>query len=420
MKKVLGLILALGLCFCLSLAFFSTGSLSFLWLFPLAAKGFVGWFLIASLDLVFLFTLPVKIARILRAVFWMSIILLYCVNQHAIFLGLAVVLLPLFLWWSSHFFRPFLGIGLGLLLCLLLWGHMDHLTSPADIERLSEFRFSVHLLAMFLLFRLGSWLVMALFREQKPDLFLTLTYFLHPVYLLFPAHANFLIWSRWSEAKPNLNRKAIFWIVRGLFHGVFFTYISIFIIPWLAFKYDSGFSHIHFSDFIQAGVFTFTLAYLEKSRVTFMVAGFLSLGGQEIEPDFHAPWLARGLMDYWRRFHYWVMEFYLDVFYTPLSVYLSRFLSARATTWLSIFLTFSLGTVLSHYVAYPGKFGITLLLGIIFGFSTLLHYFCGKLVDRWWFGIPFTWITVFFLYVLAYPVFGLGWDLNHLRNFFNR
>ncbi len=110
----------------------------------------------------------------------------------------------------------------------------------------------------------------------------------------------------------------------------------------------------------------------------------------------------------------------MDYFYFPLSALLLRRFSPQAAGRIALFLTFSVGTTLVHWVHYPAPLHAALLLGMLFGALTLLHAVAGPRLERGALGLPVTWLSVFFLYIAAYPVYGLGWGLPELVAFFGR
>lgn len=285
---------------------------------------------------------------------------------------------------------------------------------------IESFRLSIHLLALFALFRGVSFGLEVFVRGERPGFFVTMEYFLAPAFWLSPMHANSLVFTRMSAVpKPELSLRPLFWIFRGLLTALVFSFVYKWGAGWLGEVYKGGLANWAWWYFFAAGALVFIFSYLEKSRVSYLSAGFLRLSGHDVSPDFNAPWLATDLLDYWRRFHYWVLEFYRDNFYGPLSVELSRRVSAKAAVALALFLTFFVATTLSHYIWYPGPFLPTLILGFLFGIFTLAHLWLRPWLQAKCISIPFTWLSVMFLYLLAYPVFGLGWNLMELRSFFS-
>lgn len=403
---------------CLGFALAKSGLLFYLWVFPLDEKGLGSWFLLAAAD-VALVRAPFAWSPRARLLTWMAGLLWFSARQEAPWLGLVLVTLPAALWLSARSASRKRWIWAGLGALLLLFGHYSEVIHPGFSQRMEELRLSIHLIALFALFRAVSWSMEVFGRGERPPFLATMEYFLAPAFLLSPLHTNSLVWSRMSgRAEPDDTLAPIVWIARGLVTAVAFTLVYRFASDWLAAAFRGGIQGWSWWHFPLAGALVFVFSYLEKSRVSYLSAGFLRLAGHKVEPDFRAPWLARDLLDYWRRFHYWVLEFYSDNLYTPFSVWLSRRLRPAAAVAAAIFLTFFLGTAFSHYVWYPGTFALCLLLGFLFGLATVMHYLLRGLLRRAWIGIPATWLTVMTLYLLAYPVFGLGWGLARLREFF--
>lgn len=403
-----------GLLF-LGVALAESGSLFYLWVFPLDGSAFSRWMALAVAD-VGLATLALPWVGRARLLLWIGGMLYFTSGQGAPWLGLVLVSLPVALWVSSRVKSMRWWGVLGVV--LVAFGHLDELLHPGLQVQMEEVRLSLHLIALFFLFRGISWGMEVYFRGEKPDFTRTMEFFLAPAFWLSPMHANTFVWSRMSEEpEPKFALEPFGWILRGLATALLFTYVYGQCAPWIAARFSAPLGAWLWWQFPVVGILLFVLAYLEKSRVSYLAAGFLRLAGHEVEPDFRAPWLSRDLLDFWRRFHYWVLEFYRDCFYGPLSVVLSRRMSTYSALGLSLFVTFVVGTTLSHYVWYPGPFLLCLALGVLFGSATLIHYVARPLLRRAWLGIPFTWGTVLFLYFTAYPIFGLGWDWARLKEF---
>lgn len=210
------------------------------------------------------------------------------------------------------------------------------------------------------------------------------------------------------------------WIVRGILHALALTFFAGFALPWLERVYAGGVGAVAWYEWAGIGPALFLLAYLDKSQVSYIAAGYLRLGGRAVEPDFRSPWLARDLLDYWRRFHFWLWEFYLNNIYSPLSVLCVRRLGARGGVIAALLLTFTFGTGIGHYLEYRAPLWLALVLGLGFGFATLAHVALRRWLASPWIGVPVTWLTVFVLYFFAYPAFGLGWEWKEFSAFFGR
>lgn len=310
-------------------------------------------------------------------------------------------------------------VWLALLMGMLSFGHKEELVHPGLAGIRSGF-FLLHLLPFFLLFRSASLLVASLRGDRVPAPVFAL-YLLHPAFWLSPLHACYLTKESFRETQERLI--GFWWFVRGLLTAVVFSVLLERLVPKVnAFYFGE---HRGFGGFLAAGAGAFLLAYVEKSRVSYMSAGFLRLSGYAVVPDFRSPWLARSLLDYWRRFHSWVYDFFVECLYAPLSYGFWKILPERIVIPASIFFTFFLGSSLSHFVSYPGKLSLCFLLAFFFGALTTVHAVVVELALRRpalrrfsWLGVPATWLSVMALYALAYPVFGLAWGPKAWFGFF--
>lgn len=412
-RQIIGLFFGLSLA--LVVAGAAGGAFAFLWVFPLS-PALPLWMAVAAAD-VLLARSGFPFTEKARLFLWCAGLQYFTASQGAPEVGLVLVAGSAALWASSRRGRGFLlGVG-STALVLFLLGHDDSLLHPGMLERLHSFRFSVHLVSGFALFRMLSWAVAAGPRGEKPSFFDTMEYFLSPAFWLSPMHAAHLVFDHLRPGHTPATR-SLLWVLRGFLHAFLFSVVTAALLPWLEARYRSGLSSFLWWELVLLGPALFLISYLEKSRVSYVVAGLLSLSGRSITPDFRAPWAARSLPEYWRRFHYWVWEYYIDYVYMPASVALSRRMSPRAAALTALFLTFSIGTSLIHWVHYPAPFGAALALGTLFGALTLLHGLLGARLSESRLAIPITWLSVFFLYALAYPVYGLGWGAAELVAFF--
>lgn len=399
----------------LSFALAALGAFSFLWVFPLAASALPLWMAVAAAD-VLLARSGFAFASKARLLLWATGLTWFSAGQGVPEVGLALVAGAALLWAASRSGRGFLAGALGVALVLFLHGHDSSLLHPGMAERLASFRFSVHLISGFALFRMVSWCVAVGARGERASFFDTMEYFLAPAFWLSPMHAAHLVYDRMQPARTPASR-SLLWLLRGALHALLYTLVIAAVVPRLEERYRAGASSFAWWELLALGPALFVVSYLEKSRVSYVVAGLLSLSGRDVEPDFRSPWLARSLPEYWRRFHSWLWEYYIDYIYMPLTVPLARHLPPRAAALLAVFLTFALGTSLIHWVHYPAPFGTALALGALFGAFTFAHGLAGPRLSESWLGRPATWLSVFLLYAAAYPVYGLGWGLGELLAF---
>ncbi|MGE3262210.1 MAG: hypothetical protein AB7K68_10565 [Bacteriovoracia bacterium] len=393
------------------------GATNYLWVFPLVFPGLGLWLLFACGDILLLRSAFSGIEQA-RLLLWGTGLSLFAAYGGFPLTGVFLVLAPAALWaLSRHGNRILLKAAVPVLFFIFFLGHDENFFHWNLDQKNLGWRFSVHLVALFAFFRACSWLAAVAGRGERPSFTATMEYFIAPAFWLSPLHASHLIWARMQE-ETHEEGDAFLWIVRGLFHAVCLSLVCRLALPWLGGLYGGGIKQIFWYEWLSLGPVLFLLAYLDKSQVSYLVAGFLRLSGKNIEPDFRSPWLAFDLLDYWRRFHYWLWEFYMDVLYPILLVPLSRRMRAEFALPLALFFSFSLGTGSGHFLSYRAGLGMSLALGAFFGLATMLHYYLRLPLKSRWIGIPATWLTIFLLYSLAYPVFGLGWGFAEFRQFF--
>jgi D-alanyl-lipoteichoic acid acyltransferase DltB (MBOAT superfamily) len=374
----------------------SLGCYQYLWVFPADTTGLPLWIVIVGADLLLHRGFPAfSQARILL---WCAGLLLFTARQGVPFVGVALIFGAAALWVAEtgrHRYFPFAATALALLLAL---GH---------------FAVVPHLLASFFLFRMVSWLVAVRKRGARPDFQSTMEYFLAPAFWLSPMHAAPLLFDRLRAPLDALKRDCgIAWIARGFLHAAVFSLLARYALPNLDALFHAGASAFRWWQWMAAGPVIAFAAYLEISSVSYVAAGALSLGGHHVEPDFNAPWAARGLPDFWARFHYWLHDYYMEIIYKPLV--------ERARPNVALFLTFVIGTFALLWAQFSVHASMALVLALLVGGLTLLHSLAGRVLSAPRVGIPGTWISVLLLCLIAYPACSLDWGVGELLDFFRR
>ena len=417
---VLPLILFLTACWFL----YSADWFRYLWIFPLGAGAqlFFTWAIsccIFVLSAQFRYEWPSALVSIAATVVFMRM-------QQASGLAFSFVAFALSVW-IMQFAKRRLAIlcWLAALVYFVKIGHFSEYMHPGYAKLLQDYSLAKKFLSIFYFFKLTVFGINIFFRDEKYSFSETINYFLAPPFWLSPGHGFEVIqtqFTRLAEFQFGDLLKGTQWLLQGLAFNVAFTLLLEAASKYLLGMFMNG--KIPLISIMQSGVIIFALGYFEKARGTYIVSGFFRLSGYNTVPDFRAPWLSRSMMDSWRRFHFWVQEFYIDVFFQPLLFILQKRMNVQIAVGLAIFFTFSIGTAISHYIFYPGSLESAIMLALCFGGATLIHYICATLFKKyfpntiwkerlsWMLGIPITWATVAFLYVISYPIFGLGWEFK--------
>lgn len=268
----------------------TAGAFRFLWVFPLDAGGLPLWLLVLAADI-----LLYRLGQPGRPFLWVGGLLFFSARQGVPGVGIALAALPVVLWLGMRLgwrWTPLLAVPLALL------GHDARLLEPSLGARLADWRFSMHLVTAFVLFRMISWLVVVGQRRARPSFLFTLEYFLAPAFWLSPLHAAHLLVDRMGppDDKPVPARRALSWIVTGFAHALAFSVFAAAVIPRLEERFRTGASSWRWWEWVGVGPALFAVSYLEKARVSYVAAGALSLTGHDVEPDFRSPWFARDLL----------------------------------------------------------------------------------------------------------------------------
>ena len=414
------------------------GANTFLWVFPLGAELWQLGLWIFSCFLYVALSMGAmgesKIACRGKQILCLLGLPFFCALQGVLWLGILASIFPVVLWMMMNLgSRQIQLFFWGILIVLLLkFSHQSVLVEPSFFPKLSQGRFALSFLGVLFFYKVILYGMGVLFRKEKPKLEATIEYFLAPPFWLNPNHATMILWGRLEKIERTLSFKEYLqawgWILRAVLHACLFIYSIRFFKPIFTETFLRGLDFRKEGvELFFVGVSLFFVSYLEKSRINYFIAGVFRLAGFAIEPDFRAPWLARNFLDFWRRYHYWVLEFFVDTIYFPLTAKLRYSFSVRFTAIIGIFCTFFIASSLSHYVNYPGVLRDCLLLSLLTALLVLVHYVVAELYKIWqpenillehgkklisFIGIPLTWATISYLWLLNYAVFGMGWSLD--------
>ncbi|MCO5144504.1 MAG: hypothetical protein M9962_15615 [Oligoflexia bacterium] len=385
----------------------SMGVLNFLWIYPLLTKGLSFWSFLLACDIywVRIFENTRKEGRVLL---WIFFLLSFCVAAGVPGLGICTALLPLILWLLARK-RPPKFLFLLFILAAIPLSHGGFLFGQLQNGKELSTPFILRIFFVFTFFRVVAWWVKNVFRNERQDLFETYTYFLHPAFWLQPFHAGYLIPDKIRSG--DIRDVKFFWIISGLAFSIVF---SLLLEPTASFL-NSAFLNNRIEVLFLVGPIAFLFTMIEKARISYLTAGIFSMSGIKVEPDFNKPWLAKTLFDYWRRFHYWVLEWYWDVIYLPLVLITSRRFGDKWGRFIALLLTFSLGGSISHYIAYPAPLSSCLFVSALFGLVTVSHYWLEKMNPI--LSKVITYLSIWILYTIAYPVFGLGWGFTEMLRY---
>lgn len=148
--------------------------------------------------------------------------------------------------------------------------------------------------------------------------------------------------------------------------------------------------------------------YFNFSGYTDVAIGMGALLGMRIKENFDNPFLARNIIDFWRRWHISLTDFVKDAVFTPLSMYLIRSLGPKAIDFSIILvttITFSLFALWHGLnIGYFTFYGLHAAAFIANTYTDRAVRARGKLFREWYFSNPYVRalaIIATFLFVAA-------------------
>lgn len=162
--------------------------------------------------------------------------------------------------------------------------------------------------------KLLAWIVSVRVYERRYTVDQFVEYFFHPAFFMFTNDLNVLTPSRFFAGKVSevkLHRNTITSFTLGLCLLVGYGFVQN-----AYFKNLSDFEFLGFS--VVGGVLSVATAILFHAANVMVQISFLGCSGFQIPLDMNAPWRATSPGDYWKRMHFYVRDFILEILVKPL------------------------------------------------------------------------------------------------------
>ena len=208
---------------------------------------------------------------------------------------------------------------------------------------------------------------------------------------------------RWKQVVPQLNDSAG-WRIKAdnLATGLYLFVIGLFKKVVLADSFfrwaDAGFGYSHplslAGGWISALAFTFQL-YFDFSGYTDMAIGAALMLNVKLPQNFNAPFSARSISDFWRRWHMTLTNFFTTYMYTPIIRSM-----ARATTAKSMLATLVVMVIIGFWHGASWTFVV---FGALHGVALALNQLWKKM--KWPMPEALGWLFTFTFVVVALVVF---------------
>lgn len=371
-------------CWLLPLLFFAfllsqVGAVS---VFP--AGPFSAWMILACLDVSLRLAPGPRFERG-RLVLWGAGAFYFSGMAGAPLLGAILVILPAFLWLERKKgpLGPMLFWALGIALLFQI--------PRAEMLHEMKFLWMIRWAGMIYFFRILAW---AQWR-QPLSFFQTMEYFLSPSFLLFPLNAGFLTPAQFFESTA-VESKHFRWIFRGLAFAFATWLISRFLTEWISRNYL-----IRSWESLAVVPVLALYFYASFAKISYLSAGFLSLAGHRVEPDFSFRGRAVSLLDFFAQAHSWVLNYFQQIILNLNFPFKGKKLCLAFGFLFLLFCPF-----LDPLMAISFSLLVFVLIGI------------GEWLKRWaWLGIGFTYFCLGVLLWLAYPIFFLQWGFPQILQF---
>ncbi len=208
---------------------------------------------------------------------------------------------------------------------------------------------------------------------------------------------------RWKQVVPQLNdpkgwspnsdnvAKGLFVFVIGFFKKVVLA-DSFFRWADAAFRYDHPLSLI--GGWIGATAFAFQL-YFDFGGYTDMAIGAALMLNISLPQNFNAPFRARSIIDYWRRWHITLSNFITTYLYTPMIRAMARVTFPKA-----LLATFAAMVIAGFWHGANWTF---IIFGSLHGMALVLNQFWRKM--KWPIPEPLAWIATFVFVIVSLVFF---------------
>ncbi|MBN8540690.1 MAG: hypothetical protein J0L82_09925 [Deltaproteobacteria bacterium] len=196
-----------------------------------------------------------------------------------------------------------------ILIPLLFWANRSFY-----IDKSAPFAWLVLMIHTSWGIKLFAWIVSVRVYGRSYSLDQFVEFFFHPAFFMFTNDLNVLTPSRFFSGKMNeikTHNKTVATFTFGLTLLVAYGFLQT-----AYFKNLSAFEFVGSS--VVGGILSVATAIIFHAANVMVQISFLSCSGFQISLDMNAPWRATSPGDYWKRMHFYVREFILEILVKPL------------------------------------------------------------------------------------------------------
>lgn len=253
--------------------------------------------------------------------------------------------------------------------------------------------------------KLIAWIVSVRVYGRNYSMVQFVEYFFHPAFFMFTNDLNVLTPSRFFSGKTTdvAHKKTIVTFSVGLSLLVVYGFLQT-----VYFKNLSDFEFAGSN--VVGGVLSVGTAILFHAANVMVQISFLSCSGFQIPLDMNSPWMATSPGDYWKRMHFYVREFILEILVKPLMTLAFRTNSGlvwgRLIVLMAIFFAFTLTQIGFQPYRNDRSTTVGLVITGIFFCMTVLPEVMPRRVRNWAFGegLVRSRILTFLILIAGYTV----------------
>lgn len=217
--------------------------------------------------------------------------------------------------------------------------------------------------------KLIAWIVSIRFYDRSYTRDEFIDYFFNPAFFFFTNDLNVLTPARFAEAR-SVQTPAVpqTWKPLGL---TVFGLALIAVYGALQKFYFLNLDHVGWAKASWfGGVISVAVAILFHAANIVLQVSFLRPAGYRLPIDMDRPWLATSPSDYWKRMHFYVREYILEIILKPVLVFLARqgfgFRLSRLTSLFALYFVFTCTQIGYQPFRQPRTLEISALVTLVF------------------------------------------------------
>lgn len=202
-----------------------------------------------------------------------------------------------------------------------------------------------------------------------------LDYFINPVFFVFTNDLNVLTPKAFLDSKKTINLTD-----KISFTPLLMTFVGLFLIIVYGMTQKFYFMQLHNIQFLSewyfGGAISIATAVLFHTANVAIQVSLLQSTGHSLKVDMNQPWLAVNTMDYWRRMHFYVRDYVLEIILKPILTTMLRMnlnlVSFRFFVVILLYFGFTIFQIGHQPFRADRTLSVTLMINAIFIFMVLV------------------------------------------------